>query len=201
MLKQTEQTHPHIGEPVWELARLYPAQGDWSERDYLNLEVNWLIEYSNGILEVLEMPTPYHQNIVALINDELRSWIKTHSTGYTYFAPVPLNIFSGRYREPDLIFCFERQHTRDSKQLTHADLGVEVVSNDRDHDFVTKREEYAVSGIPEYWIVDPKQEEIHILVLEKSDYVERGIFARGQVATSALLPGFEVRVSELFDEA
>jgi hypothetical protein len=35
------------GEPVWALARLYPAQGFWTERDYLALTAqNVLVEYA-----------------------------------------------------------------------------------------------------------------------------------------------------------
>ena len=201
MLKQIEHNKPKIGEPVWELARLYPAQGYWTEEAYLNLETNWLVEYDNGILEVLDMPSHYHQDIVGFLYILFRLWIRANNIGYVVFAPMPLTVFTGKYREPDLLFSFDSPDTRDSLRLTRADLVLEVVSRDRTRDFVTKREEYAATGIPEYWIVDPKHQEIHVLVLEHTNYVTRGVFGRGQIATSALLQGFEVNVSQLFDEA
>jgi len=44
---------------VWELARLYPAQGFWTEEDYLKLDgtQNMLVEYTDGFVEVLPRPT------------------------------------------------------------------------------------------------------------------------------------------------
>jgi Uma2 family endonuclease len=58
-------------------------------------------------------------------------------------------------------------------------LVVEVVSpgepgekND-DRDYVEKRQEYAVLGIPEYWIIDPYRQEIRVLTLQGVSYRDR----------------------------
>ncbi len=75
---------------------------------------------------------------------------------------------------------------------------MEIVSeSNRPHDLVTKRDEYARAGIPEYWIVDPEQETITIFVLKprRKTYVEHGAFRKGQRAPSKLLPGFTVDVT------
>ena len=40
-------------EPTWEIAQLFPAQGHWTEEEYLALDTNHLIEFSQGQLEVL----------------------------------------------------------------------------------------------------------------------------------------------------
>src|SRR5437899_1001985 len=82
-----------------------------------------------------------------------------------------------------------------------ADLVMEVVSGnkeDRRRDLVTKRREYARAGIPEYWIVDPKEERITVLQLEGTQYAIQGEFAKGIVATSHLLKGFSVDVMAAF---
>ena len=47
-------TEPEL---TWEIARLFPAQGDWSEEDYFELDNNHRVEYSDGFLEFLPMPT------------------------------------------------------------------------------------------------------------------------------------------------
>ena len=49
------------GTPVWQVAELFPRQGEWSEDDYLRLETNRLIELSDGSPEFLAMPTEWHQ--------------------------------------------------------------------------------------------------------------------------------------------
>jgi hypothetical protein len=35
-------------EPAWDIARLFPAQGEWSEEDYLELDTNRLVEFSTA---------------------------------------------------------------------------------------------------------------------------------------------------------
>ena len=77
---------------------------------------------------------------------------------------------------------------------------VEVVSpDDPGRDLSEKRADYAEGGIPEYWIVDPRDETITVLALEGDAYVTHGVFARGGVAKSVRLDGFETDVSEVFD--
>src|SRR5437879_9709886 len=56
---------PDEGEPTWEIALLFPAQGTWTEDDYFALDGSYegfpLVELSNGRLEALPMPTQTHQ--------------------------------------------------------------------------------------------------------------------------------------------
>ena len=77
---------------------------------------------------------------------------------------------------------------------------VEVVSpDDPDRDVVEKRADYAEARIPEYWIVDPRNETVTVLALEGGAYVEHGVHDRGQVASSRLLEGFAADVTAVFD--
>jgi Uma2 family endonuclease len=77
---------------------------------------------------------------------------------------------------------------------------MEIVSaDDLERDIVVKRADYAEGGIPEYWIVNPLDETITVLRLEGEQYVEHGVFQRGEIATSALLEGFSVDVKAVFD--
>ena len=79
---------------------------------------------------------------------------------------------------------------------------VEVTGeSNRDHDYETKRRDYASAGIPEYWIIDPEQSIIRIHRLVDSAYVLHGDFGTGTIATSPSLPGLSVDVSELFKQA
>jgi hypothetical protein len=55
---------PKAGEPVWELATLFPHQGTWTVEDYLSLDTGRLIEYVDGFLEFPPIPTMAHQDIL-----------------------------------------------------------------------------------------------------------------------------------------
>ena len=66
---------------------------------------------------------------------------------------------------------------------------------------MVKRADYTEASVPEYWIVDPDGETVTVLTLAGDAYVEHGVFARGDAATSALLYGVVVDVNSLFGEA
>ncbi|HID51581.1 MAG TPA: Uma2 family endonuclease [Anaerolineae bacterium] len=77
---------------------------------------------------------------------------------------------------------------------------MEVVSpNDRERDEVVKKEAYARAGIAEYWLVDSQQKQITVYSLQDGRYAIHGLFKFGDAAVSALLPGFSVEVSSVFD--
>jgi hypothetical protein len=65
-------THEHFskkyGEPVWEIARLFPVQGEWTAEEYLALDTNHFVEFSDGYIEFLPMPTVAHQLILLFLH-------------------------------------------------------------------------------------------------------------------------------------
>jgi Uma2 family endonuclease len=185
-------------EPTWDVARLFPDQGHWSEEEYLALNTNQLVEFTQGFVEVLSMPTVFHQRIVAFLYNALLVFATANHLGEVLFAPVRVRLWSGKYREPDLVFMNAENAARITRDYwIGADLVLEVVSDDdRRRDLEVKRQEYAQAGIPEYWIVDPMLEQITVLALEGSTYAVHGEYPKGAEATSRLLPGFKVNVTE-----
>ncbi|MBI2898065.1 MAG: Uma2 family endonuclease [Deltaproteobacteria bacterium] len=183
-------------EPAWEVAKLFPDQGSWSEEEYLALGTNRLVEYSHGSVEVLPMPTQLHQAIVGLLYSALVAFTRPRRLGSVLFAPLRVRLWPGKLREPDVVFMLaEHAARRHEEYWEGADLVMEVVSDDdRRRDIEIKRREYSQAGIPEYWIVDPLLESITVLRLEGGEYAVHGTFARGAVATSPLLAGLEVPV-------
>jgi Uma2 family endonuclease len=87
-------------------------------------------------------------------------------------------------------------------------LIVEVVSTNWETDYARKVEEYALLGIPEYWIVDyrglggiafisrPKQPTISICQLSDEDYV-RHMYRLGQLIASPLLPELTLKLDDV----
>ncbi len=191
-------------EPAWDVARLFPAQGSWSASDYLELtdRTNRLVEWTDGCIEVLAMPTQAHQFLVRFLVDALRAFVDPQKLGEVLFAPLRVRLQTNKFREPDVVFMFaEHADRRHNDYWDGADLVMEVVSQDvesrrRDIDF--KRIDYAEAGIPEYWIVDPQESQVTVLSLDQGTYREHGRFGLSEQATSQLLDGFSVEVAELF---
>lgn len=192
--------HEAQGEPVWEMAHLFPAQGEWTVEDYLTLDTNHLIEYANGYVEVLPMPSLRHQQLVFLLQRILWEFVSTHSLGEVLAAPLPVKLWSKKFREPDVIFVAAANvPDATATYLQNVDLVIEVVSpDDPDRDYKKKRKEYAQAGIPEYWIVDPLKNLVTVLVFQDGHYQTHGEFNPGQVASSVHLAGFTMPVAMLF---
>lgn len=196
-------------EPAWEIAHLFPPQGQWSESEYLLLteSTNWLVELVDGRIEVLAMPTIGHQLILRFLMDALRAFVEPKQLGMVLFAPTRVWIRDDNFREPDILFQFSENHVQrnvDGDYYRGADLVMEIVSPDaksvkRDH--VDKRADYAAAGISEYWIVDPQQKTIEVLALDGQAYVTHGLFREGDEASSKLLDGLAIDVSATFAAA
>jgi Uma2 family endonuclease len=60
------------------------------------------------------------------------------------------------------------------------------------------RELYARHGVREYWIVDPDAETIHVLRQHHGALEEAHTFDRTRNLHTALLPGFEVDLRDIF---
>lgn len=194
------------GEPIWELARLFPNQGRWTVEDYLDLDIGRTVEYSDGFIEVLPMPTFGHQRVVKFLFLLFASYIQASGVGgEVLFAPLPVKLGRRQYREPDILYLSaERLQQSTGDYPVGGDLVIEVVSgshSDRERDWVEKRYDYAQAGIPEYWIVDPDEKVIIVLRLEGDEYAEHGRFGTSETATSHLLPGFSVPVDEVWAAA
>ena len=184
------------------LEELLPRQGEWSEEEYLVLtdHGNRLVEYTDGFVEPLPMPTDEHQNVLQFLFLALFQFVQPRG-GKVHFAPLRLQIRPGKYREPDLLMLLSAADPRRQNRFWHgADLALEVVSEDKpERDLVEKRGDYAEGRVPEYWIVNPQTETITVLRLRGGAYEEAGNYRRGESAPSEVLAGFTVDVGAVFD--
>jgi Uma2 family endonuclease len=186
------------------LEDIVPGQGEWSEEQYLVLtdHRNRLVEFTDGFLDVLSMPTDEHQSLVKFLLLVLVPFFEARG-GVVQFAPLRLRIRPGKFREPDLILLLVANNPRrQNRYWDGADLAVEVVSEDEpDRDLIDKRLDYAEAQVPEYWIVNPQTQTVTVLRLSGTACEEAGIYRRGQLATSVLRPELSVAVAEVFDAA
>ncbi len=194
-----------VAQPAWQIAELFPNQGDLSEGDYLFLtdHTRRVAEFSNGRIEVLAMPTLEHQEIVLFLVNLLRSFIGPRNLGRAIMSPLRLKIGEGKFREPDVLFALQSNISKVGNRFWQgADLVMEVVSEDDPaRDLQTKRSEYADAGIPEYWIVDPRSKTISVLKLENGNYVTFSEKIGNGLVHSSLLQGFTADAKAVFAAA
>ena len=179
---------------------LVALQGLWSVEQYLKLtdQTNRLIEYTDGVIEVLPMRTKYHQAISKLLFLALLA-VAQRIGGDVFYAPLRVQVRPGKFREPDLLMVLDKDDPRAQDEFwLGADLVMEIVSPDKPtRDTQEKPRDYAEANIPEYWIINPLDATITVLVLQGDAYTTEGVFQRGERAKSKLLNGFSVSVDEV----
>ncbi len=194
MLQAAKPLRRKRPEPAWDIARLFPDQGYWDEEEYLALTTNHLVEFDDGFIEVLPMPTTSHQFIVQYLSNLLLAFVTSRELGSVLFAPLRVRLRKGKYREPDVVFMLTEHEDRiGEKYWDRADLVMEVVSGDpEDHerDWVKKRAEYARAKIPEYWIIDPQERTVTVLSLKGKSYAVRSQASKTGEVSSGIVKGF-----------
>jgi Uma2 family endonuclease len=171
-------------------------------------EPGYIYELVRGVLEVSETPGDSHYQIVDNLHEAFGNYRRMypnvilrigHGSDVRYIIPEV-----NTDRHPDLAVVFRDIPHRDHRGRRLAVLGVEVVSpgsQARKRDYVDNRVDYLAVGLLEYWIVDPDEKRVTVLLRREIDGVaawEERIFIGDDVIVSELLPGFAGTVAELW---
>ena len=151
-------------------------------------------------------PTPIlrHQAILGRLYLLIATYLKRGPRGQVFFAPLDVILTRFDVVEPDLLYV-SRDRSAVLKDWVRGapDLVVEVGSpSTRKRDETIKRRLYEREGVIEYWVVDPEIDVVRVY-RRKEDRFERPVElsrAAGDVLTTALLPGLELPLSEIFED-
>src|SRR5947209_4459846 len=89
---------------TWEIARLFPVQGGWTEEEYFDLDASQLVEFSDGYLEFPPMATTSHQLLALYLYRLLLAFSSGRGAGSVLAAPLPVRLWRHKIREPDVVF-------------------------------------------------------------------------------------------------
>ncbi len=181
-------------EPVW------PPQGQWTYEDYRRLpDDGWRYEVIEGELRMNPAPSFWHQEASFNLSLELGNFVKRQRLGKVVTAPIDVKLGElANPVQPDILFIHKDRLDIIQERWIDGppDLIVEILSpSNWIDDRRTKYRLYALSGVREYWIVDPDKRQIEVFVLRRGDYELIGRFGPDESARSEVLDGFEVAVS------
>ncbi len=138
-------------------------RGVVTESEFLALpESNQLVELLDGEVYMPPAPSPLHQQVVGRLYREIADWADAHPPCFVGLAPLDLRIAPNRIVQPDLFVLLDGLSAPDGPVDQIPELVVEVLSQNRSHDRITKRLVYAQAGVAEYWIVDPTDRTIEL---------------------------------------
>jgi Uma2 family endonuclease len=160
-----------------------------------------LVELVNGTL--VEKPVGLRESVVSIrLATRLSYVIDPEKLGYISGEAGMIRMLMGNVRVPDLAF-FRTQDLpggrlpREAAPIIAPALAVEILSDSNtDDEMRMKLNEYFESGIKIVWILDPELQTVRIY-----DAPERfrQLTREDNLDGGNLVPGFSVRVGDLFD--
>jgi Uma2 family endonuclease len=159
-------------------------------------------ELARGVVEVAEVPNDDHGYVVCNLYRAIAQYDISHPGrilrygGASEFRLWLPTMVSGRNPDAAVVVSGTAKGARGRRPPA---LAFEVVSpgaEARERDYRAKREEYLAYGLQEYWIVDPIERRVVVLIRDGDSWAERP-FAEGQVAEGLVLPGLRVAVAGL----
>ena len=149
----------------------------------------------------MSAPTEKHQRLLGDLH--LRFGIYLHGKACTvYISPfdvrIDLEIGKDSVVQPDLVMICNLEKLDEKGLNGSPDLVIEVLSpSNPNHDKVRKYNKYLSVGVKEYWIVDPKKEEVLVNIL-KSGYYESESYVKGDIIKVSTLDDLFINVTDLF---
>ncbi len=170
--------------------------------DYRLMPEDKRYEVIEGELLVTPAPNTRHQSILLRLILMVGTFVEAGSLGQVLPAPTDVILSQENVVQPDLLFVVkERQAIIDPAGgvLGAPDLVVEILSpTTASRDRVAKRELYARYGIREYWVVDPADMSVEVLVETPGGLETWRVFTCGSALSSPLLPGLHISIDKIF---
>lgn len=155
------------------------------------------VELLEGVIVAMAPQSPRHAAAIRRVDDALRDAI-----GKRAIVSVQLPLIAGRHSvpEPDVAVLPGKRSDYETAHPTSALLVVEVADSSLLQDRLTKAAIYAAAGIPEYWLVNLRDDTIEVFrdpAPAKAQYVTSVVARCGERLGLTTLPGATVAVEDL----
>jgi Uma2 family endonuclease len=194
----------HVGGVPLERIRLFPSPGSATEEDLLSAARDGhLCELVDGVLVEKTMAT-YESLLALALGFVLQVYLDQHPLGVLIGGDGPLRILPAKIRMPDLSFvAWERFPSgRLPNQRVYQvtpDLAVEIISEgNTEAEMQLKLVDYFESGTRLVWYIDPRARSARIFTARDQMQL---IDQNGLLEGRDVLPGFQLRLGDLFDRA
>jgi len=195
----------HLGGIPLERILLYRSPGTATEEDALWLEdhEDRICELVDGVL-VEKIMSSYESILAMVLVFYLQQYLQQSPLGVILGEAGQLRILPKKLRVPDVAFVsWERfpdgQLPKDRVYRVAPDLAVEILSEgNTKREMERKLDEYFEAGVRLVWYIDPRSRTATIYTDPNSG---TEIDAEGFLDGKDILPGFSLRLGELFDRA
>ena len=158
-------------------------------------------ELINGVLIMVASPNRAHQRSSIMLGSWMNIYVYERDLGWVFNAPFDVLLSDTDVVQPDILFVSkEREEIITPANVQGApDLVVEILSpSSARRDRREKLALYAKHGVKEYWIIDPINRIIWLMLLRRGELEIAGEYGEGDTVSSTALAGFSVKVDDLF---
>ena len=195
----------HLGGVPASRIRLYPAPGTATEEDALRLDdhEDVICELVDGVL-VEKVMSSYESYLAMILGHLLHVFLESHDQGMVLGEGGQLRILPTKMRVPDVSFIrWDRlpggKLPTDRVFKIAPDLAVEILSDGNTiKEMELKLGEYFEAGVRLVWYIDPVSRTAQVYTSrEQSETIDTS----GTLDGGEVLPGFKLRLGELFERA
>jgi len=156
-------------------------------------------EIIGGVLGMSPAPELDHRVVQARLLALFQNDLDLGDRGVVFGAPTDVQFSQFDIVEPDIVVVLEDNFDilRGKRIVGTPDLIVEIISpSSAGRDRVRKAALFALHGVREYWLVDPKEKAIVVQILENGVFVP--VAQPAGIVRSVILAGVEVSLDRLF---
>lgn len=181
---------------------------EYSYADYLKWRFEERVELIKGKIMKMTAPNRKHQEI----SGELMYYITSFSKNKTckaYNAPFDVRLPNKNKSsnekiltvvQPDVCVICDVSKLDDKGCIGAPDLIIEILSpGNSKKEIRLKYEVYEEAGVKEYWIINPVEENVAVLVLSTSGKFDGAkLYATGDIIYSNAVAGLAINLSDIF---
>lgn len=176
-----------------------PKENTYTIEDIYDLPEGKRAELIDGAMYDMAPPSRLHQKISGQLYKSIANYIDNNGgTCEVYAAPfaVFLNEDNKNYVEPDISVICDKDKLTDNGCNGAPDWIIEIVSpGTQTRDYGIKLFKYRMSGVREYWIVNPAKEVVNVYDLEYDKATS--IYSFDEYIPVTIYPGFSLKISDL----
>lgn len=163
------------------------------------------MELINGEIYILHSPSVTHQEILIQLLITFREWFKG-KTCKAFIAPFDVHfkkvgIKDMDVMQPDLLVACDLESSVNEKDryMGTPTLVLEILSeNTRKKDMLEKLNTYMLSGVKEYWVIDPKYKKALIYQFKDNNIEQYTTIEGSETIKSYYFEGLEVKLTNVF---
>ncbi len=164
------------------------------------------MEFINGEIVILGSPSTFHQDISGNLYAFLRTYLKGKKCK-VFYAPFDVHFYKKGLKtpdvmQPDLLIACDTEATINEKDryMGTPTLCIEILSKStKSKDMVDKLNTYMMSGVREFWVVDPKKLTILVYGFKDCEIDEFVSYKLEDTLVSYFFEGMEIALESVFE--